>query len=139
MEIERIEAWIGQEVVDVGGKKVGKLEEIYFRGSEPVLGEVKPGALARKRLLVPLLGATASRDYVRLSLPAEKLLQEDAGGTGPSLKDLDAITEAYGAGFAPSSGELESWTAREQRRQAAAADVEAAAEARAAAIRDPQP
>lgn len=135
MEIERIEEWIGQDVVDVAGVKVGKLEEVYFRGPDPMLGEVKAGKLARKRLLVPLLEATASRERIRLTLPADRLLQEDNSGAGPSLQDLTALPDAYGSGYALSSDQLEASTARAERLAAAEAAETRRAEADAEAAR----
>lgn len=135
MEIEHIEGWIGQDVVDVHGEKVGKLEEVYFRGTEAVLGEVKPGALSRKRLLVPLLGASASREHVRVDLAADRLLQEDRSGSGLSVQDLTGLADAYGSGYALSSDEIESATARTERLEAAEEAERRRAEADAEAER----
>ena len=67
MEIERIEDWIGREVDDADGTKVGKLDEVYFDGERPVAGEVKPGLLSRKRIVVPLEGARATRDVLTVT------------------------------------------------------------------------
>lgn len=72
MEIERIEDWIGREVLDPDGNKVGKLKEVYFRGDAAEIGEVKPGAFSRKRLFVPLAGAAATRDSLRV----ERVLED---------------------------------------------------------------
>jgi hypothetical protein len=66
MEIERIEDWIGREVVDTDGNKIGKLDEVYYDGDAAVVGEVKHGLLSRKRELVPLRGAVVTRDSVRV-------------------------------------------------------------------------
>ncbi len=67
MEIERIEDWIGREVDDADGNKLGKLDEVYFDGDRAVAGEVKPGVLSRKRIVVPLEGASVTRDAVRVT------------------------------------------------------------------------
>ena len=67
MEIERIEDWIGREVVDADGNKLGKLQEVYFRGEDAIAGEVKPGVLSRKRITVGLEGAAVTRDSVRVT------------------------------------------------------------------------
>ena len=64
MEVERIEEWIGREVLGADGEKLGKLKQVYYRGDEPEVGEVKPGALTRKRLYVPLAGATFARETI---------------------------------------------------------------------------
>lgn len=87
MDIARIEDWIGREVLDSDGSKLGKLKEVYFRGEDPELGEVKPGALSRKRLYVPLTGAAATRD----SLQVDGTLPDDPDLTGlESSADRDA-------------------------------------------------
>jgi len=78
MDIERIEDWIGREVLDGDGNKLGKLKEVYFRGEDPEVGEVKPGALSRKRIYVPLAGAAATRD----SLKVEQTLADDHDVSG---------------------------------------------------------
>jgi sporulation protein YlmC with PRC-barrel domain len=69
MEIERIEQWEGQNVVDRDGEKIGKLEDVYFEtGSrDAVFGCVKTGMLGRRHFLVPLAGATVSRERVRVA------------------------------------------------------------------------
>jgi PRC-barrel domain len=71
MEIERIEDWIGRDVLDADGNKLGKLKEVYFRGDDAEIGEVKPGVLTRKRLFVPLAGAAATRDSLRVERSME--------------------------------------------------------------------
>jgi sporulation protein YlmC with PRC-barrel domain len=42
MEIEQIEEWQGQDVVDCDGEKIGKLEDVYFEAGsrEAVFGSV---------------------------------------------------------------------------------------------------
>ncbi len=67
MEIERIEDWIGREVDDADGTKLGKLDEVYYDGEQAVAGEVKPGLLSRKRIVVPLQGASVTRDSLRVN------------------------------------------------------------------------
>ncbi len=142
MEIEHFEQWIGQDVLDVDGEKVGKLEEIYFRGPDAVFAEVKPGLVARKRVMVPLGGAAVSRDFVRLDVRQDALLQENKGGAGLDLTDLAALGEHYGGAYAFDSGEIESASARAQRLAAAeeaarrAAELEAQAGEREQASQD---
>ena len=45
--VERIESWSGQDVLESGGEKVGRLDEVYYdpATSEPVLLSVKHGLL----------------------------------------------------------------------------------------------
>lgn len=90
MEIEHIEQWRGQSVVDQDGEKVGKLEEVLFDGQDARLGCVGTGLFGRKLNLVPLEGATLSRQHVRVAFP------RDAVKNAPTL-ELDT----------PVTGELE--------------------------------
>jgi sporulation protein YlmC with PRC-barrel domain len=120
MQIEHIEDWVGRTVIDSEGESVGKLEEVYFRGEEAVLAEVKLGLLARKRYLVPLGGATFTRDHIRLDYREDNLLHESSGGAGFESKDLAAVSEHYGAGCSYESNELESSKARIDRLATAA-------------------
>jgi sporulation protein YlmC with PRC-barrel domain len=75
MEIEQIEEWKGQNVVDRDGEKIGKLEDVYFEAGsrEPAFGCVKTGMLGRRHVLVPLTGASVSRDFVRVDYPHEQV------------------------------------------------------------------
>ena len=150
MEIEQIEDWRGQNVVDRDGEKIGKLEDVYFvTGSrEPVFGCVKTGMLGRRHILVPLAGASVSRDHVRV------VFQHDQVKDGPQVEPdatLESGTEQeiarhYGIELtAPPAGDeprYESASARSERearaREAAARaeDLEALAERKAVEARE---
>lgn len=119
MQIEQIEQWVGRDVVDSEGETVGKLEEVYYRGEEPVLAEVKTGLLARKRLLVPLTGTSVTRDFIQIGYAQDRLLHEESGGAGFDAKDLTAVAEHYGAGCSYQTDELESSRDRTDRLAAA--------------------
>ncbi|HEX8158365.1 MAG TPA: PRC-barrel domain-containing protein [Solirubrobacteraceae bacterium] len=82
MEIEQIEEWKGQDVVDCDGEKIGKLEDVYFEAGsrEPAFGCIKTGMLGRRHILVPLTGASVSRDYVRVAY------QQDQVKDGPRVE-----------------------------------------------------
>jgi sporulation protein YlmC with PRC-barrel domain len=69
VQVERIDEWRGQEVVDSAGESLGKLEDVYFRGEsdEAVIASVRSGRLLKRSHLVPLGGASFSRDYVRVT------------------------------------------------------------------------
>lgn len=128
MQVDRIEQWVGRTVLDTDGQSVGKLEEVYFRGEEPVLAEVKPGLLARKRYLVPLVGASFSRDDLRLDFREDHLLHESSGGKGFDAEDLTAVADHYGAACSYQLDELES-SSRRIDRLAARAQARERAEA----------
>lgn len=87
VEIERIEEWKGQDVVDPDGEKIGKLEDVLFEvGSrEPIFGCVKTGLFGRHLSLVPLEGATLSRDHLRV------LHSKDRVKDGPRMEGEGAL------------------------------------------------
>ncbi|MEA2168086.1 MAG: hypothetical protein QOF76_1386 [Solirubrobacteraceae bacterium] len=115
MEIEHIEEWVGREVVDSEGESIGKLEQVYFQASDAVLAEIKPGMLSRKRLLVPLAGATVTRDFVRVAFTSERIIEESNSGAGYDHEDLEAVAAHYGAAHTYESDDLESGSARTER------------------------
>jgi len=130
-EIEAIQDWKGQDVVDVAEQKVGKLDDVWFRvdGAEPVLISVKSGLLGRKRHLVPLQGSTVTRSFVRVAYREDQIdgaPQNDADDR-LSPAELSAVQAHYGVDVDGAADvELESGQARDAR-------ILAAREARAAA------
>jgi hypothetical protein len=107
LSVEQIEEWLGQEVLDSSGERVGKLEEVFYSsaGGEAVFASVKSGLLGRHSSMVPLAGATVGRDYLRLAYSAEQI---DRGDSEVSVKDAtlqheDArrLGELYGVEVAP--------------------------------------
>jgi PRC-barrel domain len=122
-DVEHIEEWKGQDVVDPAGEKLGKLDEVYFRGEseEAVFAAVKSG-LRRKTHLAPLAGASFSRSHVRLAVGGEALsdappapddgvIRSDAGRT---------LAGHYGLDPATLDGPFEGAQAREERLEKAA-------------------
>lgn len=130
-EIEAIQDWKGQDVVDVAEQKVGRLEDVWFRvdGAQAVLISVKRGLLGRKRHLVPLQGSTVTRSFVRVAFREDQISgapQNDADDR-LSPAELAAVQEHYGIDIdGAADAELESGDARDAR-------IRAAREARAAA------
>ena len=116
MEIERIEDWIGSDVVDPAGEKVGKLEDLYYSpgGDDPVAAAVKYGTLGKSVSIVPLTGASVTRSYMRISHTKDSL--KHAPDVQPST-DLASSTVGEAAshyGASLPSGELESGMRRRQ-------------------------
>lgn len=72
-QVENVEQWKGQDVVDTEGDRIGKVEEILFdsRSGQPTLAVVKAGLISKSHVLVPLAGASLARDHVRLAYPKE--------------------------------------------------------------------
>ena len=73
--VEAIESWRGQDVLDIDGEKVGRLEEVYYdtAGREPVLVSIKRGRLGHQVKLVPLSDVAVSRDYLRLPFSGDQI------------------------------------------------------------------
>ncbi len=71
---EQITDWVGQDVRDIDGESLGKLEDVYVgRDGEPWLAVVKHGLLGRKHTIVPLNSATVGRDYVRVAYSSKQV------------------------------------------------------------------
>jgi PRC-barrel domain len=131
IEVERLEDWLGQDVLDPSDEKAGKLDEVFLDGDEPVLAEVKAGGLRRKTRLVPLDGATVGRAHVRVAYAAKRIADapEGLGEGAPDEAYLRTVGSHYGLNW--SGGTLEGSKPRAAR--LAAAD---AAEARARELED---
>lgn len=101
--VEGIADWIGRDVVDREGEKVGKLADVYYdtADSEAAFVSVKSGTFGRSQSVAPLNGATLARDYVRLDAPKELIKDgpsEDAGGR---LTGVDALAVLAHYGLPP--------------------------------------
>lgn len=133
MQIEQLEDWKGQNVVDRDGEKIGKLEDLYFEeGSrEPVFGSVKTGMLGRRHILVPLDGASVTRDHLRVDYSQDQVKdgpQVDPGATLESGTEQE-LARHY---------EIELTAAGERRYESASARAEREARAREATQRAEQ-
>jgi PRC-barrel domain len=90
--VEGIAEWIGRDVVDRDGEKVGKLEEVYYDTTDqaPTFVDIKSGAFGRSHSVAPLAGATLSRDYVRLDATKELIKDAPQDAAGGRLTGVDA-------------------------------------------------
>lgn len=126
-EAERIEDWIGTDVVDADGEKVGKLEDVFAESgpAQPTIGAIKTGAFGRKHRLVPLEGAAVGRDYVRVRQTVEQVKDSpEAADDGVlSAEEANGLYSYYGLERPADSGgdDLEAASAREDRRAEAEA------------------
>ena len=129
INVEHIEGWRGQQVLDAAGEQLGKLEEIYFDKSSgtPLLVTIKSGLLGRHSKLVPIDGASVSRDYVRLVHDKATVdsAPEAAGDRAPDSAALDAVGAAYGLKFSERVELETSGEAEARRAEAEAARVRA--------------
>lgn len=68
--LEDISQWLGQDVIDRDGEKLGRLEDVYIdvTTDEPRFGVVRIGFVGRHRLVfVPLAEASAGQQYVQVN------------------------------------------------------------------------
>jgi sporulation protein YlmC with PRC-barrel domain len=140
-EIESMDEWRGRDVIAPDGQKIGKLDDLLYdkESGGITLLLVKTGRLSAHRRVVPLMGASFSREYVRVAFSADQVaaspeLSED----GLRRKDEVAIAHAYGLAAPESSAsddDLRYETADdvEQRRAASAAALARADELEEAA------
>jgi hypothetical protein len=136
--IERLEDWLGQDVFDPEGERIGKLEEVYLAGEEVVLAEVRTGGLRKRSHLVPVRGMTVGREYVRADHSVRKVTEAPgpAKDAEPDDATLRAVADHYG--LAPGEGAVEGSKARAARLAAAAAAEARARELEQEAMRQEQ-
>jgi PRC-barrel domain protein len=103
--VEDIKDWRGQDVVDPGGDKLGKLEEIYYDmdSDVPAFAAVKTGRIGKHLSLVPLSGASVGQAYLRVARAKAEF--KDAPNFDPdtelTLDDEAAAFRHYGIDYAP--------------------------------------
>jgi sporulation protein YlmC with PRC-barrel domain len=150
MEIEQIEEWAGQNVVDRDGEKIGKLEDVYFAAGtrEVVFGSVKAGMLGRRHFLVPFADASVSRDQIRVAYSQDQIKEGPQTDPGATLEsgmeqelarhyelDLTTLPAAAGGGYESASARAEREAlAREATKRAE--ELEALADRKAAEARE---
>jgi hypothetical protein len=124
IEVEHLESWIGSEARGRSGEKLGKIDDIYFAGSEPVAIDIRSGLGGRKHHAATLTGASVSQDGIRLSVDKDDLVSTDGGPLTSGQ-----IASLYGQDDRLEGGQpeqLESWHEREKlRKEAEAARAEA--------------
>jgi hypothetical protein len=123
VSVEHIDDWRGQEVVDADGEKLGKLADVYYlAGSDDaVFATVTSGLLGRKHHVVPLQGASLSRDYVRVNYRKDDVARAPDAGDALGDEDVQQLAGFYGLGLTNPDGtpqRLESASAREARLRA---------------------
>ena len=70
VEAEELQDWIGAEVVDPAGEKLGKIAEVFYRDGEPLVIEIRSGIAGRKHHLAALRGATGDGGRLLVGLIA---------------------------------------------------------------------
>ncbi len=126
IEAQQLETWIGTDVLDSAGAKLGTLEDVYFRGSEPLAVAIRSGLVARKHHFAALRGASVSHDGLHLAAAADDLVAAHEGELGTS--QLTALAARDDRLQALRPDDLEGWNARKER-------FKAQAEAQASAVK----
>jgi hypothetical protein len=94
---EDIKAWQGDDVLDPGGEKLGKLDEVYYdtETDQPGFATVKSGLIGKHVTLVPLAGATVGHDHVRVAIAKDQFKNAPSFDTDTELS-ADDEASAYG-------------------------------------------
>jgi sporulation protein YlmC with PRC-barrel domain len=143
-EVESIEEWQGQDVLDRDGDRIGKLEDLFSdtEDGSPSLGCVKSGRLAKRFSIVPLAGASLGRNHVRLPYSKDQVDSAPQVGDGGRITRADELLVARHFGVqaperdcAEDDVRYEQVAAAEERRVQAQAARDRAAELEAEAER----
>jgi Domain of unknown function (DUF2382)/PRC-barrel domain len=88
-QAQEVAEWIGREVVDASGDKIGTLDAIYLDAEtdQPEWALVKTGLLGGSSPLVPLSGAVPEGDCIRVKFPKDQV--KDA----PSVKAEEELSQ----------------------------------------------
>jgi hypothetical protein len=124
IEAQQLQTWIGAEVLDGAGQKLGKLEEVYFRDSLPVAVGIRSGLVSHKHHAATLRGATVSRDTLHLDAASATVPATDPERLG--AEQLTKLAAQDDRLLAVEPGDLEGWHARVER---IAAEAQAQADA----------
>jgi PRC-barrel domain protein len=103
--IEDVKAWSGQDVLDPQDEKLGKLEEVFYdtETDTPAFAAIKSGTFGKHLTLVVLAGATAGRDYLRVTIDKQHFKQAPSFDPDSELTvENEASAYAhYGLEYAP--------------------------------------
>ena len=106
-DVENLSEWRGKELIDRDGEKIGKMQDVYVDTDtdEPVFGSLKEGLLSKHLTFVPLRGATASPDGLRVSVSKKQV--KDAPNIDQDgeleVAEENELYEHYELAYAPSS------------------------------------
>lgn len=123
INVERIEEWRGETVIDASGEQLGKLDEVYFdaKRGDALLVAVRSGVFGRRARLAPIAGASVGRAYLRLAHSKQQFDASAETGSEGGLDEgaLDAVESSYGVKLPE---ELELWSASEMEAHRAEAE-----------------
>jgi sporulation protein YlmC with PRC-barrel domain len=106
LQASNLREWVGDEVRDATGTKVGQLQDVYFdiETDEPAFLVVKAGWMGRQLIFVPVEGVRPGRAYLQVNRPKSAL---DGAPVMPPGGELAPQHEAniygyYGLDYSPS-------------------------------------
>lgn len=123
IQAQSLETWIGAQVQDRDGDKVGKVSDVFFRGEEPLVVAISSGLGGRKHHLAILRGSNVTFDSLDLAVSQDQLVKGDGTLTKEALAELaeqDSRLKELDLAV------IEGYQEREARRQAADAAREKA-------------
>jgi hypothetical protein len=96
VSVENLADWRGKDLVDRDGDKIGKLEDVYVdtQTEQPMFGSVKEGLISKHLTFVPLIGAAASPDGIRVTASKEQVRDAPNIDQGGELDD-DGESQLY--------------------------------------------
>jgi PRC-barrel domain len=113
IEVQEIQSWIGADVFDGAGQKLGKLEEVYFGLDRPLVIGIRSGLAGRKHHAAVLRGASVNRDSLHLDPAAAAVPSNDAERLGD--EELTKLAAQDDRLVGVERGDLEGWHARVER------------------------
>jgi hypothetical protein len=70
VEVDNIGDWKGKDLIDRDDERIGKLEDVYVdtESDQPMFVTVKEGFVSKHLTFVPLVGAAASPDGLKVAV-----------------------------------------------------------------------
>lgn len=86
--------WHGQQIIDIDGEKIGKLEDVYVdvETDVPQFATVKEGLIGRHLTFVPLGGITVGPDELRVAVTKAQV--QDAPNIAQQGEELSQDDES---------------------------------------------
>jgi sporulation protein YlmC with PRC-barrel domain len=107
VEVDNIGDWQGRDLLDRDGEKIGKLEDVYVdtESDRATFVTVKEGLISKHLTFVPLTGAVASPDGLKVSVSKAQIKDApniDQGGELSQTEEADLYAH-YELTYAPAS------------------------------------
>jgi len=103
--IEDVTQWLGQDVLDAQGEKLGKLDQVFWDTELdiPAFAAIKSGTFGKHGTLVSLAGATAGQAYLRVAIDKGTFKKAPSFDPAAELTAEDEVSayEYYGLEYRP--------------------------------------